>query len=118
MKITPLIFLLQQLRDKKDYQDLPAIQIEYLILAAGEEWGLIPGVHGGVQVVGPERCFQLLGEKLVSGLSPQARGALSWQGDWASSAQPAPNPTSHSLAANCMAQPLPACGGSCRPIPG
>lgn len=41
-KITPPIFLLQELRDKRDLQDLPAIQIEYLILAAGEEWGLGP----------------------------------------------------------------------------
>lgn len=62
MEITPPIFLLQQLRDKRDLQDLPAIQIEYLILAAGEERGLIPGVHGGVQVVGLERSFHLLGE--------------------------------------------------------
>lgn len=60
MEITPLIFLLQQLRDKRDLRDLPAIQIEYLILDAGEERGLIPGVHGGVQVVGSKRCFQLL----------------------------------------------------------
>lgn len=42
-KITPPIFLLQELRDKRDLQDLPAIQIEYLILAAGEERGLAPG---------------------------------------------------------------------------
>lgn len=62
MEITPPIFLLQQLRDKRDLQDLPAIQIEYLILAAGEVRGLITGVHGGVQVVGLERGFQLLGE--------------------------------------------------------
>lgn len=103
MEITPPIFLLQQLRDKTDYQDLPAIQIEYLILAAGKEWGLIPGVHGGVQVVSPERCFQLLGENWCQGCPMSQRGwAVSWQWDWAPSAQPAPNPTSHSPAANCM----------------
>lgn len=44
-EITPLIFLLQELRDKRDLQDLPAIQIEYLILAAGEEAGAQPWAH-------------------------------------------------------------------------
>lgn len=42
-EITPLIVLLQELRDKRDLQDLPAIQIEFLILAAGDEAGLSPG---------------------------------------------------------------------------
>lgn len=41
-EITPLIVLLQELRDKRDLQDLPAIQIEFLILAAGGEAGLSP----------------------------------------------------------------------------
>lgn len=78
MEITPPIFLLQQLTDKRDYQDLPAIQIEYLILAAGEERGLIPGVHGCVQVVGPERCLGLLGESWCQGCphEPERLGSV------------------------------------------
>lgn len=101
MEITPPIFLLQQLRDKRDLQDLPAIQIEYLILAAGEERGLIPGVHGGVQVVGLERSVHLLGKTGIRALPTSQRGwALLWHWDWAPSAQPAPDPTSqrHSTA--------------------
>lgn len=110
MEITPLIFLLQQLRDKRDLRDLPAIQIEYLILDAGEEWGLIPGVHGGVQVVGGlKEVFPALEKNWCH--EPEGLGI-----DWASSAQAAPYPTSRSPTANCTAQPLPARGISCRII--
>lgn len=94
MEITPLIFLLQQLRDKRDLLDLPAIQIEYLILDAGEEWGLIPGVHGGVQVVGGlKEVFPALEKNWCQGMS---------QRGWALTGHPLPKlphipPAAHPL---------------------
>lgn len=119
-QITPLIFLLQELRDKRDLQDLPAIQIEYLILAAGEERGLSPGARGGVRAVGPGATLPpgeaspVLGGKLMAGLSPGVPGSPT-------SVRPGtlcPNcPQSQPPAANCAAQPLPPHGSSRGTVP-
>lgn len=122
-KITPPIFLLQELRDKRDLQDLPAIQIEYLILAAGEERGLSPRGTWRCAGGGFRGCPASRGGisstqgKTDARADTRDRAAPCWW-DRTPSAQPAPNPTSRSPAANCAAQsPLPR-GSSCRIVPG
>lgn len=89
-EITPPIFLLQELRDKRDLQDLPAIQIEYLILAAGEEWGSAPGARGGVRAVGPGAAR---GGSSSSQGKTDARAVTGGRWSW----QPHAGVTGHSL---------------------
>lgn len=104
-KITPPIFLLQELRDKRDLQDLPAIQIEYLILAAGEEWGLSPRGTWRCAGGGSRGCPASWGGisstqgKTDARADTRDRAAPRWW-DRTPSAQPAPNPSSRSPAAN------------------
>lgn len=125
-EITPPIFLLQELRDKRDLQDLPAIQIEYLILAAGEERGLSPGGTRRCAGGGPRGRPAFQGGVSSSQGKTDATAVTGGQGgraapywwDQEPSTQPAPNPTSRSPAANCAAQPLPPHGSSHGIVPG